>query len=76
MEDIVKMQMGGDGNKSCANITLCDEAGNVIKVALWEDYAKKFMNYNVSNKSPGPTILILTHAWCKQIQGLPSNPMF
>ncbi|CAL5189548.1 unnamed protein product [Lathyrus oleraceus] len=32
--DIVKMQVGGGGKKSYANITLRDEAGNVIEVAL------------------------------------------
>lgn len=61
--------MGGGGKKSYANITLRDEAGNVIEVALWEDYSKQFMNYNSFNNYPGPTLFILTHAWCKQNQG-------
>ncbi|CAK8538393.1 unnamed protein product [Lathyrus sativus] len=66
LQDVVKTQMGGGGKKSCANITLRDESGNVIEVALWDDYGKQFMNYNNSNKNDGPTILILTHAWCKK----------
>ncbi|KAL5073231.1 hypothetical protein RYX36_012215, partial [Vicia faba] len=57
--------MGGGDKKSCANITLHDIEGNVIEVALWDDYGKQFMNYNNPNKVVGPRILILTHAWCK-----------
>ncbi|KAI5381256.1 hypothetical protein KIW84_UN0881 [Lathyrus oleraceus] len=49
LQDVVKTQMGGGGKKSCVNITLGNEAGNVIRVALWEDYAKQFMSYNNSN---------------------------
>ncbi|KAI5444614.1 hypothetical protein KIW84_013035 [Lathyrus oleraceus] len=63
LQDIVKTQMGGGGKKYCANITLRDEAENVIELVLWEDYAKQFMHYNNSNNSPSPTLLILTHAW-------------
>ena len=74
LQDVVKTQMGGGGKKSCVNITLRDKAGNVIEVALWDDYAKHFMNDNVSTNSPGPIILILTHAWCKHNQGLTYNP--
>lgn len=47
--------MGGGGKKSCAKITLHDEAGNVIEVALWEDYAKQFMNYTTL------TIILVQH---------------
>ncbi|KAI5434657.1 hypothetical protein KIW84_021472 [Lathyrus oleraceus] len=66
LQDVVKTQTDGGGKKPCVNITLCDEAGNVIEVALWEDYGKQFMNNNNSNNSPGPTLLILTHAWFKE----------
>lgn len=69
LQDVVKTQMAGGGKKSCANITLRDEAGNIIEVVLWDDYGKQFMSYNTSNKSPGPTVIVLTHAWCKQNQG-------
>ncbi|KAL5075858.1 hypothetical protein RYX36_014842 [Vicia faba] len=65
LQDIVKTQMGGGGKKLCANITLHDIEGNVIEVALWDDYGKQFTNYNNPNKVSSPTILILTHAWCK-----------
>ncbi|XP_050875723.1 uncharacterized protein LOC127079384 [Lathyrus oleraceus] len=68
LQDVVKTQMGGGGKKSCVNITLGNEAGNVIRVALWEDYAKQFMSYNNSNNFPGPTLLILTHAWLASTQ--------
>lgn len=61
--------MGGGGKKSCANITLHDKVRNVIEATLWEDYGKQFMNYNISNNSLGPRLLILTHAWCKKNQG-------
>lgn len=69
LQDVVETQMDGGGKKSCVNITLYDEAGNVIEVALWEDYGKQFMNNNNSNNSPGPTLLILRHAWFKENQG-------
>lgn len=62
--------MGGGGKKSCANIMLHDEPGNVIEVSLWDDYGKKFMNYNNSNKIHGLTIIIFTHAWCKKNAGI------
>ncbi|XP_058767596.1 uncharacterized protein LOC131641313 [Vicia villosa] len=38
LQDVVKTQMGGGDKKSCANITLRDIEGNVIKVVLWDDY--------------------------------------
>lgn len=39
LQGVLKTQMGG-GRKSCANITLRDEAANVIEVSLWDDYGK------------------------------------
>ncbi|XP_058726335.1 uncharacterized protein LOC131597668 [Vicia villosa] len=74
LQDVVKTQMGGGGRKSCVNITLRDVEGNVIEVALWEVYGKQFMNYTTPNNSSGPTVIILTHAWCKPntVSGLPS----
>lgn len=37
LQDVVKTQMGCGGKKLCANITLRDEAWNVIEVALLSD---------------------------------------
>ncbi|XP_058751152.1 uncharacterized protein LOC131624207 [Vicia villosa] len=71
LQDVVKTQMGGGGKKSYVNITLRDFEGNVIEVVLWDDYDKKFINYNAPTKIIGPTIIILTHAWCKPNTGLP-----
>ncbi|CAL5199457.1 unnamed protein product [Lathyrus oleraceus] len=34
LQDVVKIQMGGGGKKSYVNITLRDEAGNIIEVVL------------------------------------------
>ncbi|XP_058751920.1 uncharacterized protein LOC131625020 [Vicia villosa] len=74
LQDVLKTQMGGGGRKSCVNITLHDIEGNVIEVALWGDYCKQFMNYNTNVKMVGPTIIVLTHAWCKinTVSGTPS----
>ncbi|XP_058750080.1 uncharacterized protein LOC131623070 [Vicia villosa] len=65
LQDVVKTQMGGGNRKSCVNITLRDVEGNVIEVALWEAYGKQFMNYTTPNNTSGPTVIVLTHAWCK-----------
>ncbi|KAL5072367.1 hypothetical protein RYX36_011351 [Vicia faba] len=70
LQDVVKTQTGGGGKNSCVNITLCDIDGNVIKVALWEDYDKQLMNYQNTDKVVAPNIIILTHSWCKQNTGL------
>ncbi|XP_058782843.1 uncharacterized protein LOC131657463 [Vicia villosa] len=74
LQDVVRTQMGGVGRKSCVNITLRDVEGNVIEVALWEAYGKQFMNYTTPDNISGPTIIVLTHAWCKPntVSGLPS----
>ncbi|XP_058767403.1 uncharacterized protein LOC131641098 [Vicia villosa] len=74
LQDVVKTQMGGGNRKSCVNITLRDVEGNVIEVALWESYGKQLMNYTTPNNTSGPTIILLTHAWCKpnSVSGLPS----
>ncbi|XP_058782451.1 uncharacterized protein LOC131656911 [Vicia villosa] len=74
LQDVVKTQSGGGGRKSCVNITLRDVEGNVIEVALWEAYGKQFLNYTTPNNISGPTIILLTHAWCKPngVSGLPS----
>ncbi|KAL5082403.1 hypothetical protein RYX36_010824 [Vicia faba] len=74
IQDVVRTQMGGDSKKSCVNITLRDVEGNVIEVALWDDFGKQLLNYTTPNKVVGPTILILTHTWCKPntVSGLPS----
>ncbi|XP_058774833.1 uncharacterized protein LOC131649106 [Vicia villosa] len=74
LQDVVKTQMGGGGKKSCTNITLRDVVGNAIEVALWGDFSKQFMDYKTLGKHVGPTIIILTHAWCKPntVSGLPS----
>ncbi|XP_058780631.1 uncharacterized protein LOC131654577 [Vicia villosa] len=69
LQDVVKTQMGGGGRKSCVNITLRDVEGNVIEVALWDGYDKQFMNYTTPNNISGPTIIVLTHAWCKPNTG-------
>lgn len=66
LQDVMRIQMAGGGKKSCANITLRDKAGNFIKVTLWEDCEKQFMNYNNSNSNIGLTIIILAHAWCNK----------
>ncbi|KAL5055863.1 hypothetical protein RYX36_036545, partial [Vicia faba] len=74
LQEVVKTQMRGGGKKSCVNITLRDTEGNVIEVPLWDDFAKQFMNYQNPDQLATHTIVILTHAWCKQntISGLPS----
>ncbi|XP_058732947.1 uncharacterized protein LOC131604532 [Vicia villosa] len=73
LQDVLKTQMGGGGRKSCVNISLRDVEGNVIELVLWEDYAKQFNNYTTPNNFAGPTIIVLTHAWCKlnRVSGLP-----
>ncbi|XP_058747831.1 uncharacterized protein LOC131620672 [Vicia villosa] len=66
---------GEMGRKSCVNITLRDVEGNVIEVVLWDDYCKQFSTYNTSGtQKKSPTIIVLTHAWCKpnKVSGLPS----
>ncbi|XP_058726332.1 replication protein A 70 kDa DNA-binding subunit E-like [Vicia villosa] len=70
LQDVLRTQVGGGGRKSCANITLRDIEGNVIEVVLWGDYCKQFLSYNTPGKMAGPTIIILTHAWCKPNTGL------
>ncbi|XP_058784048.1 uncharacterized protein LOC131658811 [Vicia villosa] len=70
LQDVLKTQMGGGGRKSCVNITLRDVEGNVIELALWGDYGKQFINYTTPDNFSGPTIIILTHAWCKINTGL------
>ncbi|XP_058726584.1 uncharacterized protein LOC131597943 [Vicia villosa] len=74
LQDVLKTQMGGGGRKSCVNITLRDVEGNIIELTLWGDYGKQLINYTTPNNFSGPTIIILTHAWCKQntVSGLPS----
>ncbi|XP_058749816.1 uncharacterized protein LOC131622800 isoform X2 [Vicia villosa] len=74
LQDVLKMQMGGGGRKSCVNIALRDIEGNMIEVALRGDYCKQFMNYNTHGKMVGPTVIVLTHAWCKinTVSGAPS----
>src|SRR4051812_1107072 len=62
--------MGGGGKKSCTNITLRDVGGNAIEVALWGDFSKQFMDFTTIGKNVGPTVIILTHAWCKPNAGL------
>ncbi|XP_058751986.1 uncharacterized protein LOC131625110 [Vicia villosa] len=73
LQDVVKTQQGGGGRKSCVNITLRDVEGNVIELVLWEDYAKQFVIYTTPNNFAGPTIIVLTHSWCKTnaVSGLP-----
>ncbi|XP_058732680.1 replication protein A 70 kDa DNA-binding subunit E-like [Vicia villosa] len=73
LQDVLRTQVGGGGRKSCANITLRDIEGNVIEVVLWGDYCKQFLSYNTPGKMAGPTIIILTHAWCKPntVSGVP-----
>ncbi|XP_058734503.1 uncharacterized protein LOC131606285 [Vicia villosa] len=73
LQDVLKTQMGGGGRKSCVNITLRDVEGNVIELVLWEDYAKQFVAYTTPNNFVGPTIIVLTHSWCKTntVSGLP-----
>ncbi|XP_058744297.1 uncharacterized protein LOC131616858 [Vicia villosa] len=46
----------------------------VLQDVLWDDYCKQFMNYNTPGKMVGPTITVLTHAWCKTntVSGAPS----
>ncbi|KAI5385232.1 hypothetical protein KIW84_071998 [Lathyrus oleraceus] len=34
LQDVMKTQMGSGGKKSCTNITLRDEPGNVVEVSL------------------------------------------
>lgn len=41
-------------------------SGNIIDAALWEDYGTKLMTYMSSNGIKEPTIVIITHAFCKQ----------
>ncbi|XP_058775828.1 uncharacterized protein LOC131650113 [Vicia villosa] len=74
LQDVVKTKMAGGGKKSCTNITLRDVGGNAIEVALWGDFSKQFMDYTTLGKNVGPTVIILTHAWCKPnaVSGLPS----
>ncbi|XP_058759289.1 uncharacterized protein LOC131632566 [Vicia villosa] len=75
LHEVLRTQMGGDGRKSCVNITLRDVEGNVIEVVLWDDYCKQFSSYNTSGtQKKSPTIIVLTHAWCKpnKVYGLPS----
>ncbi|XP_058775273.1 uncharacterized protein LOC131649530 [Vicia villosa] len=73
LQDVLKTQVGGGGRKSCVNISLRDIEGNVIELVLWEDYAKQFNKYTTPNNFVGPTIIVLTHAWCKPntVSGLP-----
>ncbi|XP_058774762.1 uncharacterized protein LOC131649033 [Vicia villosa] len=73
LQDVLKTQMGGGGRKSCVNVNLRDVQGNVIELVLWDDYAKQFVNYTTPNNFSGPTLIVLTHAWCKPntISGLP-----
>ncbi|XP_058776624.1 uncharacterized protein LOC131650946 [Vicia villosa] len=73
LQDVLKTQVGGGGRKSCVNVTLRDVEGNVIELVLWDDYAKQFNNYTTPNNFAGPTIIVLTHAWCKPntVSGLP-----
>ncbi|XP_058746517.1 uncharacterized protein LOC131619441 [Vicia villosa] len=73
LQDVVKTQHGGGGRKSCVNVTLRDVEGNIIELVLWDDYGKQFMNYTTPDNISGPTIVILTHAWCKPntVSGFP-----
>ncbi|XP_058767227.1 uncharacterized protein LOC131640870 [Vicia villosa] len=73
LQDVLKIQVGGGGRKSCVNVNLRDVQGNVIELVLWDDYAKQFVNYTTPNNSSGPTLIVLTHAWCKPntVSGLP-----
>ncbi|XP_058767622.1 uncharacterized protein LOC131641334 [Vicia villosa] len=75
LQDVLKTQTGGGGRKSCVNVTISDVNGNVIELVLWEDYGKQFINYTTPNNFAGPTIIVLTHAWCKPntlfVSGLP-----
>ncbi|XP_058741542.1 uncharacterized protein LOC131613895 [Vicia villosa] len=70
LQDVLKTQTGGGGRKSCVNITLRDVEGNVIELVLWEDYAKQFVTYTTPNNFAGPTIIVLTHSWCKTNAGI------
>ncbi|XP_058749322.1 replication protein A 70 kDa DNA-binding subunit A-like [Vicia villosa] len=75
LHEVIRTQRGGDGRKSCVNITLRDVEGNVIEVVLWDDYCKQFSSYNApATQKKEPTIILLTHAWCKpnKVSGLPS----
>ncbi|XP_058740628.1 uncharacterized protein LOC131612898 [Vicia villosa] len=65
LQDVLKTQTGGGGRKSCVNVSIRDVEGNVIELVLWEDYGKQFINYTTPNNFAGPTIIVLTHAWCK-----------
>ncbi|XP_058783238.1 uncharacterized protein LOC131657905 [Vicia villosa] len=65
LQDVLKTQMGGGGRKSCVNVNIRDVMGNVIELVLWDDYAKQFVNYTTPNNFSGPTLIVLTHAWCK-----------
>ncbi|XP_058764278.1 uncharacterized protein LOC131637691 [Vicia villosa] len=65
LQDVLRTQTGGGGRKSCVNVTIRDVEGNVIELVLWEDYGKQFINYTTPNNFAGPTIIVLTHAWCK-----------
>ncbi|XP_058733996.1 uncharacterized protein LOC131605686 [Vicia villosa] len=73
LQDVLKTQMGGGGKKSCVNVNIRDVQGNVIELVLWDDYAKQFVNYTTPNNFSGPTLILLTHAWCKPntVSGLP-----
>ncbi|XP_058753370.1 uncharacterized protein LOC131626566 [Vicia villosa] len=73
LQDVVKTQHGGGGRKSCVNVTLRDVERNIIELVLWDDYGKQFMNYTTPDNISGPTIVILTHAWCKPntVSGFP-----
>ncbi|XP_058749794.1 uncharacterized protein LOC131622767 [Vicia villosa] len=73
LQDVLKTQTGSGGRKSCVNVSIRDVEGNVIELVLWEDYGKQFINYTTPNNFAGPTIIVLTHAWCKPntVSGLP-----
>ncbi|XP_058729139.1 uncharacterized protein LOC131601362 [Vicia villosa] len=69
LQDVLKTQTGGGGRKSCVNVTIRDVEGSVIELVLWGNYGKQFINYTTPNNFAGPTIIVLTHAWCKPNTG-------
>ncbi|KAL5101329.1 hypothetical protein RYX36_005656 [Vicia faba] len=65
LHEVIRKQIAGNNKKACANIALSDYHGNIIDLELWDAFASKLSAYLNSNNNVTPTIIVLTHGWCK-----------